>query len=389
MISSGGMSPRFARQRPTWDVFAVEPHAAQLSWTRLNPDADGVLLSDEGGSTTHIPIDARVGSSPGAIEIGKLRPSTTYAVQQSGPTGDEASPEIVFRTLDRPAGEELYRFASISDTHIACERFGALRTLSERPRRSEPPTMRCADAAIAEAVGWGAQAVLVKGDVTEKSTRSEWEHAFEVLRRHDVEYHLMPGNHDVHPFGDISPAKAAAEGGFHLTEQMDHLDRPGVRIICLDTTISKRGKGRLPVSPDAIADTAKQAPGLCVVAMHHHIQPTKVPRSWPVGIDRDEGALLVNTLRTLDRPILITSGHAHRHRLEAYGPITASVVGSTKDWPGVWAGYIVYESGLVQVVRRVARPDAIAWTDYTARALAGIWGLVSAGHRYDRCFTIS
>ena len=38
-------------------------------------------------------------------------------------------------------------------------------------------------------------------------------------------------------------------------------------------------------------------------------------------------------------------------------------VGSTKDHPGTWAGYLVYEGGIVQTVRRIMDPTALAWTE--------------------------
>lgn len=70
------------------------------------------------------------------------------------------------------------------------------------------------------------------------------------------------------------------------------------------------------------------------------------------------------------------------------GGVTVAEVGSTKDYPGQWAGYSVYEGGIRQVVRRVERPDAIAWTEMTARAIGGVWKWWSPGRMEDRCWTI-
>ena len=41
-------------------------------------------------------------------------------------------------------------------------------------------------------------------------------------------------------------------------------------------------------------------------------------------------------------------------------------VGSVKDHPGTWAGYLVYEGGIVQTVRRIMDPTALAWTERDA-----------------------
>ena len=62
---------------------------------------------------------------------------------------------------------------------------------------------------------------------------------------------------------------------------------------------------------------------------------------------------------------LVTTGHTHRHRRRRHGPVVVTEVGSVKDHPGTWAGYLVYEGGIVQTVRRIMDPTALAWTERT------------------------
>ena len=76
---------------------------------------------------------------------------------------------------------------------------------------------------------------------------------------------------------------------------------------------------------------------------------------------------------------MVTSGHTHRHRARRHGPLLVTEVGSPKDYPGTWAGYLVYEGGIVQTVRRVMAPEAIRWTQRTARMFGGAWGRWSPG----------
>jgi hypothetical protein len=64
-------------------------------------------------------------------------------------------------------------------------------------------------------------------------------------------------------------------------------------------------------------------------------------------------------------------------------------VGSPQHYPGTWAGYVVHEGGIRQVVRRVAAPDAIAWTEQTRRSVLGVWARWSPGRIQDRCFSIA
>jgi hypothetical protein len=82
---------------------------------------------------------------------------------------------------------------------------------------------------------------------------------------------------------------------------------------------------------------------------------------------------------------MISSGHTHRHRRRHVGPLVLTEVGSPKDYPGTWAGYVVHEGGIRQVVRRVSGAGLLRWTDYTAGAAVGLWGLWSPGLLGHRC----
>jgi hypothetical protein len=67
--------------------------------------------------------------------------------------------------------------------------------------------------------------------------------------------------------------------------------------------------------------------------------------------------------------------------------VLVTEVGSVKDHPGTWAGYVVHEGGIRQVVRRVMAPDVLGWTEATKRALFGVWGRWSPGSLDDRCIS--
>ena len=84
--------------------------------------------------------------------------------------------------------------------------------------------------------------------------------------------------------------------------------------------------------------------------------------------------------------MLVTSGHSHRHRERLIHGVPHVEVGSVKDYPGVWAGYAVHESGCARSCA-VCRPaTACEWTDKTRRVMFGAWRLFSPGCLTDRCF---
>ena len=85
----------------------------------------------------------------------------------------------------------------------------------------------------------------------------------------------------------------------------------------------------------------------------------------------------------------VTSGHTHRHRRWGRAGVVVTQVGATKDFPGVFAGYVVHEGGMRQVVRRIARPDVIAWTDHSRIAAYGAWEHAAPGRLDARCFNVA
>jgi Icc protein len=123
--------------------------------------------------------------------------------------------------------------------------------------------------------------------------------------------------------------------------------------------------------------------------LHHPPELRPYPTVYPPGIPYRVSIALLDAVAHANPSTFVTAGHRHRNRLYHYGGLTISEVGSTKDYPGVWAGYRVYEGGITQTVRRISRPDVLAWTEATRRAINGQWGLWAQGNLADRCFSLA
>ena len=69
------------------------------------------------------------------------------------------------------------------------------------------------------------------------------------------------------------------------------------------------------------------------------------------------------------------------------GPLVLTEVGSPKDYPGTWAGYECYETGIVQTGPAHRRPGRhrVDPADL-AHGRARMWGRWSPGRLADRCF---
>jgi hypothetical protein len=60
-----------------------------------------------------------------------------------------------------------------------------------------------------------------------------------------------------------------------------------------------------------------------------------------------------------------------------------------KDYPGAWAEYRIHAGGYTQLVRRIASPDAMCWTEKTRHMFGGLYRDYALGRLEDRCFTES
>jgi hypothetical protein len=84
------------------------------------------------------------------------------------------------------------------------------------------------------------------------------------------------------------------------------------------------------------------------------------------------------------------SGHTHSNHV-VRDPRARDVpcveVACTKDYPGAWAEYRVYEGGYTQVMRRAAAPAAREWSELGRTMIQGIYRDLVLGTIDDRCFT--
>jgi len=389
---------------PPISVFAVEDAAIQVCWRALPADEVTLEIGDQELTVKAAapallrrrgrpprPMSRRPGwiGGPGAAIIEGLAPATSYDLTARTPGGPRVLVER-FATLAPPPGRLLSRFATISDLHVGEQHFGGLGLIEDvhpLPVGWHTYSVRCARAAIAEAVTWGAEALVVKGDLTRDGEPVELREAGRLLAAAPIPVEATLGNHEFHDRA-TDPWAVLAEVGIHVPKQPWARDLPGIRVIMTHTWRPDSRWGRVEAEQRAqIVALAADAPSAVFVALHHHPQRWAVPDHYPPGIPGEQSRALVDALAAANPATLLASGHTHRHRLRRHGPLLAAEVGSTKDYPGTWAGYAVHEGGIRQVVRRIAAPDAICWTETTSRALAGLWGRWSPGARDERCFT--
>ena len=369
-------------QGPTpLSVFAVEDTVAQLSWGAL---PDGPVRVTAG--------DAEVvvgdGGRPGAALLSGLPAATALDVMVDDGQGP-AHHLTTVRTLAPPPGRELFRFATVNDIHLGDPHFGIMPTVPHPDAGGAPPPERCLRAAVGELAAWGAELIVAKGDITDHGSPSEWATAAAVLAGAGLPVEAIPGNHDVCTEA-TDGSKLLAEAGITFSAgRPETRELPGIRLILADTTVAGRNRGTVAGSAGEVARLAGEAEGPALVAMHHHVQRHRVMTHPPRGIPGVEAVPFLDALAAANPATLVITGHSHRHRRHRWGPRTVTEVGSPQDYPGTWAGYVVHEGGIRQVVRRVAEPEAIAWTESTRGCFLGLWGRWAPGTLDQRCFSLT
>lgn len=374
-------------------TFAVEDTSVELCWSSLPSRQMEIEVGEQTFQVDASPppwyrrrLWRQVGDGaggPGGLVVQGLAPGTAYQIRVAGRPAGEV------RTMPAPPGRLLCKFATISDCHIGERRLGFLRLIHDprpRPEGLDPYPVRSARAAVEEANAWGAEVIIAKGDLTREAEEDEVATAADVLAGSNVPVYALLGNHDVR--GDTDVGRILSARGIQFSKDVHSVDLPGVRLIFGHSPVPGRHSGRLPSGHARdLVELARSAGGPVVVALHHPPRRWPVPTYYPPAIGWRDSRRLMGGLAAANPRSVVLAGHTHRNRRYQVRGVDVAEVGSTKDFPGQWAGYAVYEGGIRQVVRRTAHPLVLPWTEMTRRALGGLWGWWSPGTLADRCWT--
>ncbi len=370
------------RSRPSavrLGVFAVDVDEVQISWGRLGPGRVEVAVGDD-------VVELAPEGGPGVVSFRGLEPGRPGTVELRGPGVPDGSRSLPFRTLAPLPGPELYRFATVSDTHLGCRSYGMVHTMREKPQPDEPYTVRMARAAFREAKAWGAERLIAKGDVTHHGEIDNWLCFRDLLDEAGLVGEAIPGNHDVEPRREIDPDDALEKIGLDpIPDGCRWFDVPGLRIVLIDSTALGIRRGHVDhlhqVVREAVATTLPVWIGL-----HHHLEPLRWSYFYPPGVRGPHTTRFLDEIMATNPRAFITSGHTHRNRRRDVGSVVLTEVGSPQDYPGTWAAYTVHEAGIRQVSRRLADPGCLPWLEYSRRAAGTLWGRWSPGRLDQRCF---
>jgi len=320
--------------------------------------------------------------------VAGLDPGTSYEMAVDGAEPGPLLPATV-TTLERPPGRLVATFATANDVHFGEVECGRLGTPEE-----PGPVFRADDGAqpYPEVMNRGAieemrtldpDAVVVKGDLTNLGTDEEYDAFLAAYGALGARMHHVRGNHDAMITHTIASAHAPFE-----------VRLPGIVLAVLDTVVPGIDRGALPPAQlewlDALA--AETSDPVLVFGHHHPWDPNAKRRSETYfGINPDDSEALCAVIARREAIGGYFAGHTHRNRVRRF-PQARGVpiveVACVKDYPGAWAEYRVHEGGYTQVVRRIAAPAAMAWTEKTRQMFQGMYRDYALGTLGDRCFAV-
>jgi 3',5'-cyclic-AMP phosphodiesterase len=263
------------------------------------------------------------------------------------------------RTLPRPGGDLLCRFAAVNDVHfgeVECGRIDdhPMGPILRLPPDHDPYPEVMNRGAVAEVLAIDPAAVLVKGDLTNDGRPEEFARFREVYGVFGDRLHVVRGNHDSY--------RGQAE---FVGDEV--LDLPGVRVVLLDTTIPCHTTGRFTNEQLELVETAAgESAGPVLVFGHHQIwvEGNRDPAYF--GVNPDDSDAFIAVASRQRRILGYFAGHTHRNRVRTRADAPGALfveVGCVKDFPGSWAEYRVFEGGILQVHHRISTPEALAWSE--------------------------
>lgn len=342
-------------------------------------------ITDAAGRSHIVTVDTDGG--PGSVALPVASPGASYEVTIGGPGLAEVDRRHRFEAPADPPGEVLCRIATVNDVHLGEDRFGFFKTIRERPAPEVVSSQRCLATALDTIERFDADVLVVKGDLVDEGTAEEWALARAMLGAHPTPVELMLGNHEARSSRGLDPLHPDAAGEMGIDDPVRVRDLPGIRLVMADTPLGRSNRRGIDHLADQILDAAASSPTPVMVLLHHHLQRHRLPTFLPGGIPGDQARDFLDRLAACRPDAMVVSGHTHRNRRRHHGAIPVIEVGSTKDYPGVWAGYTVHEGGVRQTSYRIDAPDCLRWTERTRWAALGLWGRWSPGHLHDRSFS--
>jgi predicted phosphodiesterase len=219
--------------------------------------------------------------------------------------------------------------------------------------------------------------VVVKGDLTTRGRPEEYQAFLDCYRPAfgDRLVHVR-GNHDCY------------EHQAYAADPFQEVAVPGAVVAVLDTGRPGFTNGTLHKAQlEQLDELGARAEVPVLVMGHHPIWDARYEQRTETvfSLLPEATEALLGVFARRPRLVTYAAGHTHRNHLVEIDGAAFVEVGALKDFPGAWCEYQVFDGGVLQVVRRVSHPDAVAWTEKTRAMFGGAYGLFALGALEERC----
>src|SRR5262249_9427132 len=247
------------------------------------------------------------------VRIGGLEPDSEYPLAVDGVEPDAALPARV-RTLPRPSGRLLATIATANDVHFGETECGHLGPAHEdigpffASAPGAPPYPEMMNRAVIEEMQVvEPDAVVVKGDLTERGSEEQFAAFLAAYGVFGDRLSFVRGNHDA-----MLDPTLAIEGAPYS------VDVGGVTLAVLDTVIPGRAGGQLGDGAlQWLDDLAVETAGPILVFGHHDVWPIDAPvrPADYFGLTPESSEGLVALVGRRDNLVGYFAGHTHGNRV--------------------------------------------------------------------------
>ncbi len=317
------------------------------------------------------------------LRVEGLAPDSTHRVAIETPGGEPARPDRFFpgsvTTLPAPRAAQVGSFATMNDLHFGEPGFGGVMTeTGDTLDQPGAPMVRATDTevpysrfmnedAISEINESGVELAVIKGDIADVGRVDQFEAAARAFAGFRMPHHAFLGNHDY--YGLLVGEQVDGYALLGQPRAPRSLDLGGWRLVLLET--AHPGEHHGVFANDRLSWLASELDETCergvptLLLMHHHPVPPEHADSYPntIGINPLHSLRLFELIGRHPQVKGVLIGHTHRNRVRRYpasGATPFIEVNCTKDYPGGWAHYRLFEDGSFrQEVRRTGSARAL------------------------------
>ncbi len=347
------------------------------------------------------------------VRVDGLEPGRRYALAIETEGGVRAETDrylpAAFETPPAPRAALAAEIATLNDLHFGEERVGG--TLLSNgdygpvaegfpevlASETETPYWRFMnDDAVAEINAAAVDSILIKGDIADRGRPAQFAAAADCFAKLASPHHAFLGNHDHYGLEE-----GLEVDGYALLGQPPaprQVDLGGWRLLLLETTVPGEHHGELSRERldwlDGALEETREAAIPTLVLLHHQPVPPQYRDRFPntIGIDPGDSLRLYACIGRNPQVRAVLIGHTHRNRVRrnpASGDTPYVEVACTKDYPGGWAHYRLFDDGsLRQEVKRTASPRALEHSERCRHLFRGGYRDFALGSLADRSFVI-